>query len=69
MKHIRARIAVSTWQDVFNMMSAVLVVNYALLVIYLLVNEMYSQLHSTTVVSCLTELPFSRLVSFPVSAA
>ena len=28
MKHIGARIAVSTWQDVFHMMSAVLVVPF-----------------------------------------
>ena len=35
--HIKTHIAVSTWQDVFCMMSAVFVVNFALLVIYLLV--------------------------------
>jgi len=34
--HIEARIAASTWQDVFYMMSAVFVVNFALLAIYLL---------------------------------
>ena len=37
MNHIKTHIAVFTWQDVFCMMSAVFVVNFALLVIYLLV--------------------------------
>ena len=37
LNHIGARIAASTWQDVFYMMSAVVVVNFAFLVSYLLV--------------------------------
>ncbi|KAL9969473.1 hypothetical protein ACROYT_G021693 [Oculina patagonica] len=38
-KHVKAGIAVATWQDVFYIMCAVIAVNFALLAIYLLVKS------------------------------
>ena len=63
MNHIGARIAASTWQDVFFLMSAVVVVNFALLVIYLLVTCTVHFIRRLWWVF-LTELPFSHLISF-----